>query len=384
MIIGIDASRANHEQKTGVEWYAFFLIQELKKIISSNIQVVLYSEVPLQGELAELPPNWSSKVLSWPPKRFWTQIRMSYEMLVNPPDVLFVPAHVFPFFHPKKTVMTVHDVAAIRFPQSYNWFERLYSTWSAKYAVQKLWRVIVPSEFTKTELISSFTVLPLVGGGKEGVSPLNEKIRVVHHGFDTEFKQKKSDTEIVRVLKKYNIQKPFILSIGRLEEKKNTVRIIQAFQMWKEFYHHDEFQLLLIGKFGYGGEKVQKAIEESPVQKDILHPGYVEQEDIPALFQAAEIFLFPSLYEGFGIPVLEAFASVVPVITSKNNSTEEIAGDAAILVHPEDTDDMVGALEDLQKEKKLRDSLIENGKKRMENFSWEKCARETVDILIKN
>lgn len=404
MIIGIDASRANHEQKTGVEWYAFFVIQELKKILTAGnqsfsgeiedpsqppligeeIHVVLYSDEPLKGELAQLPPNWSSKVLRWPPKRLWTQIRLSYEMLVHPPDVLFIPAHVFPLIHPKKTVMTVHDVAALRFPQSYNWFERWYSTWSAKYAVQKLWQVIVPSEFTKTELISLFTVLPLVGGGKEGVSPLDEKISVIPHGFDNKFKEKKSDLEVATVLKKYHVQKPFVLSIGRLEEKKNTVRIIHAFQMWKELYHHDDFQLVLVGKFGYGGEKVKKTIEESTVQKDIIHPGYVEQEDIPALFQAAEIFFFPSLYEGFGIPVLEAFASGVPVITSKNTSTEEISGDAALLVHPEDTDDMVGALEDFSKLSDLRENLIEKGKSRLQDFSWQKCAEETANILIKN
>lgn len=417
MIIGIDASRANHEQKTGVEWYAFFVIQELKKIfnqptsppmrgsergsgnksssvysadpsepplIGEEIHVVLYSDEPLKGELAILPSNWSSKVLHWPPKRLWTQLRMSYEMLVHPPDVLFIPAHVFPLIHPKKTVMTVHDVAALRFPHSYNWFERWYSTWSAKYAVQKLWQVIVPSEFTKTELISLFTVLPLVGGGKEGVLPLGKNISVVPHGFDNKFKEKKSEREITTVLKKYHIKKPFVFSIGRLEEKKNTVRIIQAFQMWKELYHHDDFQLLLVGKFGYGGEKVKKIIAESTVQKDIIHPGYVEQEDIPALFQAAEFFFFPSLYEGFGIPVLEAFASGVPVITSKNTSTEEIAEGAALLIHPEDTDDMVGALEDLSKLPHLRQTLIEKGKSRAQDFSWQKCAENTANILIKN
>jgi len=98
MIIGIDASRANKIQKTGVEWYAYFVVEHLKKILPSEAQVVLYSDVPLQGRLGVLPPNWSSKVLHWPPKRLWTQVRLSYEMLVHTPDVLFIPAHVFPCF----------------------------------------------------------------------------------------------------------------------------------------------------------------------------------------------------------------------------------------------------------------------------------------------
>jgi len=373
MIIGIDASRANHEQKTGVEWYAFFVIQELKKILPADVHVVLYSEVPLQGELGKLPQNWSSKVLRWLPKRLWTQLRLSLEMLLHAPDVLFIPAHVFPIIHPKKTVMTVHDVAAVRFPRSYNWFERWYSVWSAKYAVHKLWRVIVPSEFTKAELISSFT----------RVSPLSQNISVVHHGFDSKFKEKISETEITRVLKKYQIQKPFILSIGRLEEKKNTLRMVQAFEMFKNWYHPHDFQLVLLGKLGYGGEKVEKAVATSHFQQDIVRPGYVEQADIPALFQAAEVFLFPSLYEGFGIPVLEAFASGTPVITSQNTSTQEIAADAALLVHPEDTKNMVDALQDLITHPDRKQTLIEKGKQRAEDFSWQKCAEETALLLLK-
>ena len=143
MIIGIDASRANEEQKTGVGWYAWHVIQELKHLTTlplnhtttrQPLRVVLYTNKPLMGDLAVLPEGWSEKVLQWFPGRLWTQIRLSFEMLVNPPDVLFIPAHVFPIIHPKKTVMTVHDIAAIKFPESYNWFERWYSVWSAKFA----------------------------------------------------------------------------------------------------------------------------------------------------------------------------------------------------------------------------------------------------------
>ncbi len=369
MTIGIDASRANNTQKTGVEWYAFFLIEELKKIMPSDVKVILYSEKPLEGELAKLPVNWSSKVLHWPPKRLWTQVRLSYEMLVHPPDVLFIPAHVFPLIHPSHTVMTVHDVAALRFPQSYSWFERWYSLWSAKYAIKNLWKVIVPSIFTKEEI------------GKISNRFVSTNISVIHHGFDQKFTQKKSDTEIEQTLKKYNIKKPFLLSIGRLEEKKNTVRTIQAFEMFKQDYHHADFQLVLIGKPGYGAEKVEKAIHTSKFSKDIIHPGYMEQVDIPAIFQAAEVFVFPSLYEGFGIPIFEAFAAGVPVITSKTTSTAEIAGDAAVLVHPEDVEDIADAIQTLTTDSQLKQKLIGKGHIRAQEFSWKKCAQETLQIL---
>lgn len=369
MTIGIDASRANNIQKTGVEWYAFFLIEELKKIVPESVNVVLYSEKPLEGDLAKLPANWSSKVLHWPPRRFWTQIRMSYEMWRHASDLLFVPAHVIPLIHPRKTVMTVHDVAALRFPKSYNLFERWYSLWSAKYAVKKLWRVIVPSIFTKDEL--------------KALKDTDQKnIVVVNHGFDQKFKERKSEIEIEEALKKYKIKKPFLLSIGRIEEKKNTVGTVRAFEMLKQAYHHDDLQLVLIGKPGYGGEKVETAIHTSKFVNDIIHPGYVDQADITAIFQAAEVFIFPTLYEGFGIPVLEAFASGVPVITSKNTSTEEIAGDAAVLVHPQDIEDICDALQWLLTDSEARQKLIEKGRARIQDFSWEKCARETLKVLV--
>jgi len=152
MKIGIDASRANDEKKTGVGWYAYHVIQQMKKQTPRDVEVILYTNKPLRGDLADLPENWKENILRWPPKRLWTQIRLSLEMLVHRVDVLFVPAHVVPIIRPKKTVMTVHDIAALKFPDSYNWFERWYSVWSARVALKKLWRVITPSEFTKREL----------------------------------------------------------------------------------------------------------------------------------------------------------------------------------------------------------------------------------------
>ena len=176
MVIGIDASRANNKNKTGVEWYTWHLIKNLKKISGTqagrNIQFVLYSREKLTGEIAKLPENWTAKVLSWPPKRLWTQIRLSLEMLISPPDVLFVPSHVFPIIHPKKTVMTIHDVAALRFPESYNKFQRWYTIWSAKTGLKKLWKIIVPSNFTKNELLSM------------KLEQYADKVSVLYHGYD--------------------------------------------------------------------------------------------------------------------------------------------------------------------------------------------------------
>ncbi|MBI4426938.1 MAG: glycosyltransferase family 4 protein [Candidatus Magasanikbacteria bacterium] len=387
MLIGIDASRANEDQKTGVGWYAWHLIEELKHTITSShhhfitrepVNFILYTREPLKGELAELPKNWIQKVLKWPPQKFWTQIRLSWEMLVNPPDVLFIPAHVFPIIHPKKTLMTVHDIAALRFPKSYNWFERWYTVWSARYAVKKLWRIIVPSHFVKTELLRDIRDKRYEIGD-------NEKIHVIPHGYDKKYKRyeiepalslPKGDKRIDEMLKKYNIERPFILSVGRLEEKKNTARIIGAFNLVRQSLISYHLSLILVGPSGHGYEKVEEAINSSPYKKDIKTLGYVSADDLPYIMNATEVFVYPSLYEGFGLPVLEALACGAPVVAGKGSCLEEVGGEACVYVDPTNVDEIARAIQFAR-----QNFNPDTGLKQVERFSWEKSASATARLL---
>lgn len=399
MKIGIDASRANAQQKTGVEAYAFHLIQALKKSIPADVRVILYSREPLVGELAELPENWESKVLRWPPKKFWTQIRLSVEMALHAPDVLFIPAHVFPIIHPEKTVMTVHDVAAVRFPNTYTRFERWYSVYTAKRAVESLWRVIVPSAFTRDELVSlcrhesrrtfqsvsndphlhrSITVV------SDEVKKILSHVKVVPHGYDREtfyatLKEKKEEIERVKHL--YGITKPYILTIGRLEEKKNTWRIVKAFDQLRKI-SPGEVQLVLAGKPGVGHKKVTSAIYESQFQEDIIKTGWVEDAHIPFLLAGAELFVFPSLYEGFGLPVLEAMGVGIPVIASRENSLEEVGGHALVYVDAFHVHELAKKMMRLLMQKELQQKMIEKGYIQAARFSWKSCADQTARILL--
>jgi glycosyltransferase involved in cell wall biosynthesis len=378
--IGIDVSRANSDIKTGVEWYTWHVIQELKKISAQggsangwkteDTQFVLYSKEPLKGELSELPPNWESKVLSWAPNRLWTQIRLSWEMLVNPPDVLFIPAHVFPIIHPKKTVMTIHDVAAIKFPESYNWFERWYSVWAARVALIKLWKVIVPSQFVKDQLTLDFGLRTL------------DKIQVVSHGYDKRYKAINSNVVINNVLKRYNITKPFILSIGRYEEKKNTTRIIKAFDQLSYNLKPKTYNLVLVGKPGHGYNKVQEAYENSPNKDHIVMSGYVAPEDLVYIMNAAEVFVFPSMYEGFGLPVLEAMACGIAVVVATGSSLEEVGGECCEYVDPMSIEDITRGIEKVIRNEEIQKYRNERGLERVKNFSWEKCAEETLGVFF--
>lgn len=382
MVIGIDASRANREKKTGVEWYAWRLIRELKaqssQLTDQGVRFVLYSDKPLRGELAELPANWKARALPWPRLRsagcaaqswrFWTQIRMSCEMLVRPPDVLFVPSHVAPFIHPKKTVATIHDIAARRFPDSYSRFERWYTLWSARYAVRNLWKVIVPSQFVKSELEKLFNLM------------LN--VAVVPHGYDGRYGKIAPPEDIERVLKKYNLQRPFLLSVGRLEERKNTRRIVEAFNQLEPQTTDLRLQLVLVGSPGYGYEKIQEAIAQSSNKHRIRLLGWVAPDDLAALMGAAEAFVFPSLSEGFGMPVLEALAAGTPVVCTRGSSLEEVGGDAAIYADSHSAQDIAAAMRRALADSSYREQLIQKGRERVKEFSWKKAARDTLDILL--
>lgn len=368
MILGIDASRANHTQKSGVEWYAFFVIQELKKIIPQSWQVILYTDIKLEGEIAELPQNWTQKVLKWPPRRLWTQLRLSIEMIQRPPDILFIPAHVPPLLHPKRTIMVVHDVAAIHFPQSYNHFERWYSVVSARYAVKNLPAVIVPCQFTKNDLLK---LEPKIN---------SDKIKIIHLGVNPIFLDKSilnchSDESQNPGPKDKN----YLLYIGRLEEKKNTKRLVEAFTLAKQKGLTQ--RLILVGKPGHGYEAVKEAIDKSSARDSIQQIPWLAENELVSIMRGASLFVFPSLFEGFGLPILEAFAAGVPVLTSTAGSLPEIGGDAAEYVDPLDVDAIAAGMIELTQNNHRREELIAKGLQRVQEFSWKKTAEETFAVF---
>jgi len=330
----------------------------------------LYSQEPLVGELGNLPENWESKVLSWPPKRLWTQVRLSIEMLLHAPDVLFVPAHVVPIVHPQKTVMTVHDIAASRFAMSYSWFERWYSMWSARQACAGSGLIIVPSRFTKDEIVRVF-----------GIS-IAKQVRVVPHGYDTSFARQAPPGRHEEVLRTYGVVQPFVLSIGRLEEKKNTANMVRAFCEFKKESGLEDLTYVLVGKQGHGYETVRSAIAQSSFDHDVIELGWVAQADLPVLLQSAEALLFVSLYEGFGLPVLEAFAAGTPVITSKGTSLDEVGDGAVRSCDPHSVPEIVSALSAVLTDEKIRTRLIAGGKDRVSQFSWKKAAAMTLEFLL--
>jgi len=173
-----------------------------------------------------------------------------------------------------------------------------------------------------------------------------------------------------------------LLFIGRLEERKNIVGIIKAFEILKERYGISH-KLILAGRFGYGAEKIRAELEKNNCAQDIILPGFVSEQEKWELLQKSDVFLFPTFYEGFGIPILEAQSVGVPVVASIEASMPEVAGDSAVLVDPKNAEEIADETYKLLSDKNLRDDLIRKGYENIKRFSWEKCAQEIAEVLTK-
>ncbi len=375
MIIGIDASRAFLRRRTGIEEYSYQIIRHLRNVLQ-NETVVLYVRKKFifqSGQLRciipsidfELPPHWQVKGL-WAP-RFWTQMRLSLEMLLHPPTVLFIPAHTVPLIHPERTVVTIHGLEYEFSPESYHFLERLYMRWSIRYSVRVARRVIAVSENTKRDLVRLYgvpeTKMTVV---YEGVSNDHLESRIQSLGSSPQFKFQDSK---------------YFLFIGRLETRKNIVRMIEAFERFKQKMGLPHI-LILAGKRGYGYEDIRIKILDSQFKNEIYEVGYITEEEKFSLLKNADIFLFPSLYEGFGLPVLEAQQAGVPIITADTSSLPEIAGEGAILVDPLSTEALAAAMEALVQNPEKRADIIEKATRNADRFDWAQCAREVAQLLL--
>lgn len=357
MIIGIDASRAFSSQPTGIQTYTFFVIQHLRIFLSQE-DVVLYIKkntvIPFP-----LPSRWKVREISW--KYLWTQGGLSWEMFRRPVDVLFVPAHTLPWVCPRRSVVTIHGLEYERCPLGYSWCSRFYMRFFIQRSCKKASSLIAVSQITKKDIGSFYKVD-------------TKKVRVIYEGPGNERLQEKK----VSSQKK----KPYFLCIGRLEYRKNIVRMIRAFECFKKKYKTD-YQLLLVGSPGYGYSAIQKAIKESPFRKDIIEKGYVKEEEKQYLFDGADAFLFLSHAEGFGLPLLEAQAKNIPLVVSDIPIMHEIAGEGAYFVKKDDMYEIARNMHEISKNDEKKRGILEKGRKNVVRFSWERCAREIAEVLLK-
>lgn len=351
----IDASRySNTEKRTGVENYSFHLINELAREHSAEITLISPRKVDL---------NVNQIVIPIP--RLWTLLRLSWEIWRRKIDNLFVPSHVLPLIVPKNTTITIHDVVFKYSPESYSLGSRLYLDWAAKRAVKRAKNIIVPSQMTRNDLISFYHADV-------------KKIHVVPLGFSTE--SKTVATEIsTPILEKYGLARGnYFLYLGRLETKKNTDTLIKAFV---EFAKDNEaMKLVLAGFPGYGGEAILKLIPAN-LEDRILRPGYISELEKGVLLRNTLCFIFPSRFEGFGIPLLEAMHAQVPVIASDIPTSREIGHEGFLFFNPDSTEELADLMKWISKDEQIRLKCITNHESVLRRYNWNLHASKIYSII---
>jgi glycosyltransferase involved in cell wall biosynthesis len=358
VILGIDASRVDAAVQTGTERYARAVIDALVRLQPASA-LRLYGRQPV-NPWPHVP--W----VTVRPNRLWTHLGLSRELAIRPPGALFIPAHVLPVRFASAaararthTVVTVHDLGYRHFPLAHPWRQRLYLDMSTRFTARFADVLIADSQATARDLQTEYQVPA-------------DKITVAYPG---PLPLAKPGAE---TLGRYGLTPGgYVLHIGTQQPRKNLRRLIEA---WARAGLAD-LTLVLAGAPGWGGEDLDAEIAWYGIRDRVRRIGYVDDADKSALLHAARIYVFPSLYEGFGFPVLEAHEAGIPLVCSNTSSLPEVAGDAAVFFDPTQPGQIAEALRQAAQDDTLRRSLIERGHVNRRRFDWVRCARTILDTL---
>ncbi len=367
--IGING-RSLSRQLTGVQHYAREVTHALCALSPKDVNFTVFFGREERTAVSELPAAASSIPAGGPVRGIiWEQTALRRMIRKAGIDVLFNPANTAPLNPPASSVVTIHDLSFLLFPEYFSRaFGTYYRTLIPRIANQAT-AIITVSDSSRQDLINHLGIAP-------------EKITAIHSGVSADFcrRIKKADLEAVR--QRLGLPPKFFLSVSSLEPRKNLRRLVQAYGMLPADIT-EEFGLVLVG----AGNR----IFTDPAYTDelaripsgsVFTPGYVTEDDIAAVYRLSAALVFPSLYEGFGLPVLEAMAASTPVITSNRSSLPEVAGTAAALIDPDSPEEIAAAMELVATDSGTRTLLIERGKKRAAAFKWDKTAKATLEVLL--
>jgi len=346
--IGIDV-QSTVGQKTGIGHYTHSLVAGIKKADIVN-SYYFYK---------------GAQISNVPGRMLWEQVRLPMLAKRDRLDLLHSPGFSPPRLRHCKVVTTVHDLIGMLFPHNLASVSRFYWSRWLPYAVKSSDRIIANSQNTKNDIVRLLKVNP-------------GRIKVIYLGIDEHFRPS-GDSEKERIKKKYNLPQRYILYVGTIEPRKNLGTLVLAFDKARRKAAHPH-KLVIAGAKGWSYESLLSLVKRTNLDEDVIFIGYVDDEDRPALYSGADLFIFPSLYEGFGLPVLEAMACGVPVITSNVSSIPEVAGDAGILFEPNSVDELALAIERVLGDDGLKEELKQKGLARAKDFSLEKMAKETIEV----
>ncbi len=365
MQIGVDASRLAVQARTGTEHYTWELLHALGRLDQRNDYVLYCNQTP--RTLPPLPSTFQLRPIPFP--RAWSHGRLSLEMLLHPPDVLFVPAHALPLVPGPRSVVTIHDLGFLHRPEAHTRIQRLYYRLFTRLSAWRATHIIAISGATKRDL-QRFYGTP------------DAKVTVVYHGVHPRFHPIDDHEAVGRTLTRYRISTPYLLFVSTVQPRKNVSRLIEAFAIARHsFQDRPPPTLVLAGKRGWLSDRIDRRAAELGIAQDVKFVGYVDDRDLPALLNGALAYVIPSLYEGFGMTVLEAQACGTPVLASNVSALPEVVGDAGLLVDPYDVDAIATGLVRIVNDAALRARLRERGLHRAGGWTWERTARETLAVL---
>lgn len=370
MLIGIDGNEANVAKRVGSGQYGFELLWHLNKLAKNDTFFVYLKNPPL----SDLPPSsshWSYRVFG--PKKIWTQFALPLNLYFKKPrpDVFFTPTHYAPRFCPVPQVVTIFDLSYIHYPELFR-KQDLYQlqNWST-YSIKKAKVILTISQSSKEDIINHYKVD-------------SKKVVVTYPGYDKGlFKPVKDERQITQVKKKFSIKGDYIFFLGTIQPRKNLIKLLEAVGQLinNSAFSVKNFQLVIAGKKGWLYDEFFQKLDDPKLKNRVIVTDYVSDQDLPALFSGAKAFVLPSLWEGFGIPVVEAMACGCPVVVSKVSSLPEVVSEAGVLVDPMLTESIKEGIEKVIGNNTFAQDLAQKGLKRAQKFSWEKCAKETLQIL---
>ena len=354
------------ERKGGPYRYTVNIIRELSKIDKKNNYYIFLNDI-VEFDYV-LPQNFSIIVKKARSKLYFDYwyiplISRQYDI-----DVWIFPKNTFSPFIKGKAIPVFHDIVyfekELHF-REFSFFDNLHHT------------IMIPINGKISAMnvaVSDFTASRM----QELLNIPSEKIRVIKEGVEDTFRIIKNKEMLEDVIRKYNLQLPFFFYAGSLSPRKNMLNVLKAFNLIKDNIPH---YLYVTGGYSWRDTDVHDYIKEKKLENRVIKLGFVTDDDLVALYNLADCYLYPSLYEGFGLPILEAQACGCPVITSNAASCLEVAGEAALIVNPHDVDEIAQAMRQIVSDKKFKRALIEAGKQNIKKYSWQKCARELIILF---
>jgi len=341
-------------QPTGFGFYVSNLVRALQKKSGSDLELVLIK-----------PGNEND--FSTPQRFIWDQFTFPRKAREQKIDLIHQPCFSVPLFYKGPVVVTIHDIISILFPQTIKFASWIfYSKWRP-FSYRKAKRIITISESTKKDIIRVLNIP-------------EEKIRVIPLSYDERYLSKINANGINKIKKKYSLTDNYILHVGTLEPRKNLEFLIDVFSQVIKIINDQTLSLVIAGKKGWYYEGLFSLVKKLGLDKRIIFTGYISEQDKAAIYQGAKLFVFPSIYEGFGLPPLEAMASGVPVISSNTSSMGEVVGEAGILISPYNKTKWIKELSRTLQDEKLMEEMKQKNLQQIKKFSWDKTAKATIDV----